>query len=178
MIIQYRHIPIPFIMYNNIVMVFLVTSLLLFGCIFQFASPFSRNGEVWYDFSLDDDLKALDEFAQDINDVAQFLYKDKAGMERLKDYRLLCKPVAIGSGYGLHRICEQPVPENMPCYFLSFGISTDWSFDTEMYSKLGCTGIALDPSITHPLNITPGVVFWKAGANSVGDYDKSWVMYR
>ena len=55
------------------------------------------------------------------------------------------------------------------CHFMSFGISYDFSFDQEMYEKYRCTGLALDPTVDHPYNITQGVTFLKAGAHSSGE---------
>lgn len=124
--------------------------------------------QIDFKFSIEDDLKALNEWGQAITDIWE---------GRIK----VCPVVNVGTGYGLHTLCDYP-PKNTQrqmqvCKFLSFGISTDYSFDTDMYKRFGCTGIALDPSITYPLNFTDGVHFYKAGANSVGEHPADWIMY-
>lgn len=61
-----------------------------------------------------------------------------------------------------------------PCHFISFGISGDYSFDKAMYEKFQCTGLALDPTVTYPRNLTTGVTFLKAGANMKSPVPDKW----
>jgi hypothetical protein len=89
----------------------------------------------------------------------------------------ICNQTECGTGWGAHTICHSPVPKNVPCWFLSFGISTDWSFDTQVHAQYGCQGFALDPTITLPVKLTPGVIFLQAGANTRLDVPKNWSMF-
>lgn len=90
----------------------------------------------------------------------------------------ICPMIDVGTGWGAHTICDSPVPKGThQCRFLSFGISMDWSFDTAMYEKYGCEGFAVDPTQSHPVKLTPGVIFLKAGANTRLDVPKSWSMF-
>lgn len=76
-----------------------------------------------------------------------------------------CTPVGFGTSWGKHALCARRYSK--PCSFFSFGISTDWSFDTELAAKTGCSGYALDPSISHPTNLAPGVMFLQVAARSL-----------
>lgn len=63
------------------------------------------------------------------------------------------------------------------CYFLSFGTSFDYSFDTDLHRRKHCSGIALDPTESYLLHLTPGVVFWQAGANMLNTSNHSWTTW-
>jgi len=55
-----------------------------------------------------------------------------------------------------------------PCVYYSFGISDDYSFDEDITKIMGCTGIALDPTVDYPEFLLPGVRFLKVGAKIMG----------
>jgi len=60
------------------------------------------------------------------------------------------------------------------CFYINYGIEQDWSFDTNL-SALGCTGLALDPTVTHPSELEPNVLFLKLAAPTVrGSAPRSW----
>lgn len=69
------------------------------------------------------------------------------------------------------------MPKDMQCRFLSFGVSYDWSFDTQMHNEYGCEGFALDPTVDLPVKLTPGVIFLKAGANTRLSISSKWSMF-
>lgn len=56
-----------------------------------------------------------------------------------------------------HRLCGPPPPK--PCYFFSFGINNDPSYDIKLADEWGCRGFAADPTIVHPSQLHPLVTF-------------------
>ena len=90
-------------------------------------------------------------------------------LRRLNGSDPLCKLENFGTDWGTHTLCAEHL-HRRSCHFLSFGISNDWSFDTHL-SKINCSGLALDPSVHLPSLLTPGVLFLKIGANSLGPVD-------
>lgn len=81
------------------------------------------------------------------------------------DLRALCGARLFGSGFGHHTLCSRPIPVPK-CYFYSFGISTDYSFDIDVANSTGCVGFAADPTITHPSKLHPNVFFTQMAANA------------
>lgn len=77
-----------------------------------------------------------------------------------------CVARTYGSGRGSHTLCDKRPPK--PCVFYSFGISDNYSFDEDIAKLMGCTGIALDPTVDYPEFIVPGVRFMKVGARIRG----------
>jgi hypothetical protein len=75
-----------------------------------------------------------------------------------------CGARPFGSSYGKHELCADPMP-TAPCSFYSFGISTDYSFDSEFANATGCTGFAADPTVTHPSKLHPLVYFSQMAAS-------------
>lgn len=71
----------------------------------------------------------------------------------------------FGSGFGHHMLCTEPAPAR-PCFFYSFGISTDYSFDSDFANSTGCIGFAADPTITHRSKLHPNVYFAQIAAAS------------
>jgi len=97
-------------------------------------------------------------------------------MERLKTVAPACPPVPAGSGGGVHSICKTGVAGlARPCKVYSFGISNNWSFDTEL-GKL-CSVVALDPSVTHQSELAPNVHFLPVGARTLDpSSDARWAL--
>ena len=53
--------------------------------------------------------------------------------------------------------------------FYSYGISDDWTFDSQMAKDWGCKGFLLDPTINHPSVLQPGnLTFYYRGAPLLG----------
>lgn len=100
------------------------------------------------DFSLD----ALDRLA------------DKIAARQNLGHR--CKSRAFGSGWGHHELCTLPRP-SAPCFFYSFGIGNDYSFDVDLANTTGCLGYAADPNMQHPSKLHPRVFFSQMAATSL-----------
>ena len=79
-----------------------------------------------------------------------------------------CSVRVFGSKYGGHALCVPPDRLNVTsCFYINYGIEQDYSFDTELSGALGCAGVALDPTVTHPSELVPNVFFLKLGAPSL-----------
>ncbi len=124
-----------------------------------------------HNFSVADDLQALVTLSEDIvklNQTANNTFNPFP--------QKVCNPISFGTKYGSHMLCPHFQADHFPCHFLSFGIQRDYSFDKALYEYKQCTGIGLDPTVDHPMKLTPGVIFMKAGANSPS-VDKSWTTW-
>lgn len=86
-------------------------------------------------------------------------------IESRQDLTGRCGARSFGSGYGHHVICTQPNPVPK-CFFYSFGINRDYSFDTDMANSTGCIGFAADPTVTHSSKLHRQVFFAQMAANS------------
>lgn len=85
-----------------------------------------------------------------------------------------CPVVTMGKDWGAHDICDIPnSTKEDPCNFISFGISRDYSFDTDMAEKRQCRGFAADPTVDHGSKLHDLVSFSKFWR--VIPY--SWFMY-
>jgi len=73
-----------------------------------------------------------------------------------------CKLSRFGSEWGHHTLCDYKPAKS--CQFYSFGISNDYSFDTDLAQKWGCQGFAADPTVIHPSKLHPNVTFHSIGA--------------
>lgn len=129
-------------------------------CLFACDVPCATCNEVKLLFSHNDSFNALQEFAATLNN-----YKNASHKCHLKEF---------GSGWGMHYLCDHDIRDK--CHFLSFGINSDYSFDESLARDKNCSGIALDPTVDHPMKLTEGVIFLKAGANSPGN-QSSWVSW-
>jgi hypothetical protein len=84
-----------------------------------------------------------------------------------------CSVRVFGSQYGGHALCV-PAPDrtnSTASFYINYGIEQDYSFDTELSAALGCAGVALDPTVTHPSELVPNVFFLKLGAPSLETHD-------
>eukprot|EP00882_Tetradesmus_deserticola_P030636 GHRQ01034503.1.p1 GENE.GHRQ01034503.1~~GHRQ01034503.1.p1 ORF type:complete len:116 (+),score=6.37 GHRQ01034503.1:224-571(+) len=59
---------------------------------------------------------------------------------------------------GAQTVCDIQNPTT-PCYFYSFGISTDYSFVTALADKTGCYGFAAGTTISHQALLSNKVTF-------------------
>ncbi len=80
-----------------------------------------------------------------------------------------CELSEVGQTFGAHMLCNYAVHNNHPCHYISFGVSYDYSFETDLHNRHNCTGISLDPTVDHPMKITPGAIFLKSGANMLNE---------
>ena len=88
-------------------------------------------------------------------------------------YQPPCQKQLFGQGWGGHALCTYGNGERMSrdpqrCFFYSFGISNDYTFDRDLAGR-GCTGYALDPSVTYPSRLLPGVQFMEVAATALDD---------
>lgn len=80
---------------------------------------------------------------------------------------------ADGGASEVSRFSHRPA-DPRGCHFMSFGISTDYSFDAQLGKPpYSCKGYAFDPTSDHPTNLTDNVIFLKTGAHSP-IMEKSW----
>jgi len=62
----------------------------------------------------------------------------------------------MGNNWGAHFIKDaNNSMRGNPCIFYSYGISNDWSFDSDLSSQWKCTGFLLDPTVVHSSNLQP-----------------------
>jgi hypothetical protein len=86
-----------------------------------------------------------------------------------------CELRMFGLGYGGHWLCAPSVAQAANnCFYINYGIEQDWSLDTDLSSH-NCSGVALDPTVTHPSELEPNVLFLKLAAPSLAaPPSKSW----
>eukprot|EP00930_Biecheleria_cincta_P099131 TRINITY_DN90778_c0_g1_i1.p1 TRINITY_DN90778_c0_g1~~TRINITY_DN90778_c0_g1_i1.p1 ORF type:complete len:351 (+),score=62.99 TRINITY_DN90778_c0_g1_i1:67-1053(+) len=91
-------------------------------------------------------------------------------IRNLRD-KATCKFETFGSGWGEHTLCARNYTS--PCTALSYGISTDYSFDLDVQKRMGCRVFSLDPTINHRAELAPNVYFMKWGAPMLPDTEAS-----
>eukprot|EP00743_Colponemidia_sp_Colp-15_P002304 GILK01002496.1.p1 GENE.GILK01002496.1~~GILK01002496.1.p1 ORF type:complete len:306 (-),score=22.26 GILK01002496.1:71-940(-) len=83
-----------------------------------------------------------------------------------------CKTTNFGTDKVL---CD--FPPAPPCYFHSYGIFHDFSFDSEMADRWKCFGVGLDPTVTHKSQLHQNVHFIQAGAKMLlPEENNAWPM--
>lgn len=85
-----------------------------------------------------------------------------------------CDFVMYGEGWGGHELCA--VNPSSSCRFISFGISFDYSFDTDLAKKALCKGLALDPTVSHPAKLSENVWFMAIGATTLDPPPENWIV--
>jgi hypothetical protein len=66
-----------------------------------------------------------------------------------------------------HALCGPPPPSSSDCFFISFGINDDPSFDVDLATDWNCSGFAGDPTVPHPSKLHPRVTFHNVGASII-----------
>jgi hypothetical protein len=94
-----------------------------------------------------------------------------------------CDVELFGSQWGTHQLCKrQDVAReqhpNDACAFLSFGISVDYSFDTDLAERWKCQGFAADPTIVHKSQLHDLVTFHNIAAKTLRDNQEKRVAKR
>jgi hypothetical protein len=79
-----------------------------------------------------------------------------------------CEVQLFGSQWGTHQLCKRSAPP-INCHFISFGISVDYSFDTELAEQWQCHGFAADPTIVHKSQLHDLVTFHNIAAKTLKD---------
>ncbi|DBB13150.1 TPA: hypothetical protein ACH3X3_004900 [Trebouxia sp. C0006] len=117
----------------------------------------ARDAECWKnrDVSRQQALAALQKVGQQVSKITQ--------------QSVSCKVVAVGDGWGQHHLCDFNI--TAPCMFWSFGISTDYSFDTQLVAH-GCNGHAFDPSISMNPQLSDGLKFFQLAADMLTPEEK------
>ena len=80
------------------------------------------------------------------------------------DTKRCANVIRIGTQWGTHQLCDYPPPN---CLFVSFGISSDYSFDTDLAEKWTCRGFAADPTIIHKSLLHENVTFHNIAASTI-----------
>jgi Methyltransferase domain len=75
-----------------------------------------------------------------------------------------CTDIDFGKRGGNHHLCDLPPPD---CVFISFGISMDFSFDTDLADKWDCRGFAADPTVVHQSQLHKKVTFHNIAASTI-----------
>lgn len=75
----------------------------------------------------------------------------------------------FGTGFGLHvldrnKFAGRSQDRPGPCVFYSYGIGSDYSFDSQLARDWDCHGFLLDPTEVHPAKIGPGLRYFYVGA--------------
>mmetsp|Transcript_8360 Transcript_8360/g.12128 ORF Transcript_8360/g.12128 Transcript_8360/m.12128 type:complete len:339 (-) Transcript_8360:1615-2631(-) len=77
-----------------------------------------------------------------------------------------CQIELFGSEWGAHQLCHLETPP-VNCTFLSFGISKDYSFDTQLADQWHCRGFAADPTVVHKSQLHDLVTFHNIAAKTL-----------
>lgn len=77
-----------------------------------------------------------------------------------------CPLKGFGSEWGKHVLCDYPPSRKDSCVFYSFGISHDYSFDTDLAKRWRCRGFAADPTVIHLSQLHPRVTFHNVAAKT------------
>jgi hypothetical protein len=80
------------------------------------------------------------------------------------DQKRCASVIQIGKNWGTHQLCDYPPPN---CHFISFGISSDFSFDTDLAELWNCRGFAADPTIVHKSQLHNKVTFHNIAASTI-----------
>ena len=82
-----------------------------------------------------------------------------------------CDVELFGSQWGTHQLCKRQdvskAQDNDKCAFISFGISVDYSFDTDLAERWKCHGFAADPTIVHKSQLHDLVSFHNIAAKTL-----------
>jgi len=85
-----------------------------------------------------------------------------------------CKLQRFGSGWGGHTLCARRYAnhgnrgETRRGLALSYGISSDYSFDEAVAQQMGASVLAMDPTVKHKTDLAERVTFMPWGAPSAG----------
>jgi hypothetical protein len=83
-----------------------------------------------------------------------------------------CETVLVGGKDGAHKLCNITMGGDR-CNFISFGISTDYSFDVDLAEKWHCRGFAADPTIVHQSQFHPLVTFHNIAAKMLNPNEEA-----
>lgn len=136
---------------------------------------------LWNSYTTTEQQKrALERVLPYIDQLAKSLNVKKWGNSKKWERRYVLKPsdcslMTMGTDWGSHELCDRK-EDARPCYFVSVGISTDYSFDTDMADRWQCRGFAADPTIVHNSSLHPLVTFHNLGATLLESNDEQTQM--
>jgi len=107
-----------------------------------------------------------------ISDEDAYAALGRAAIHIKEGGSLQCNFENYGSEWGAHELCHVKPTTN--CRFISYGISVDYSFDTDLATKAKCKGLALDPTVNHKAKLHENVWFMSVGATSMEQLPADW----
>lgn len=110
---------------------------------------------VWHRMSPSRREEALEEVSYYLKAIADIL----TGKQKPEE----CNLSTFGDKGGAKELCDFTTQPSS-CNFISFGISSDYSFDVDLARKKKCKGFAADPTVVHPSRLIPLVTFHNIGA--------------
>ena len=84
-----------------------------------------------------------------------------------------------GDTYGAHALCDyrSVIRQKGSCLFYSFGIASNYHFDTELASEWGCQGVAFDPNAVHMSKLHPKITFHTIAGRMLSDAgSRHWLL--
>ena len=111
--------------------------------------------------------QALDEVGEYMRKYGKIIMQPGPRKKNLKIGNCTMDPQIGSSG---HKVCGPKPPQ--PCYFVSFGINDDPSWDREVANTWGCRGFAGDPTVQHPSKLHDKVTFHNIGASLLMDNEE------
>jgi len=100
-------------------------------------------------------LPYLVDFVRELNTTKQ---------DQWWDHKRCASVISFGTQDGTHQLCHYPTTN---CVFVSFGISMDYSFDTDLADKWACRGFAADSTIVHKSQLHENVTFHNISASTI-----------
>lgn len=87
-----------------------------------------------------------------------------------------CSLVSYGSSWGVHSLCNvgPTISGGKECNFISYGIATDYSFDTDLQDRHNCNGFLLDPTVSHPSTLGTRLLFFHLAAPMLTPLPSGW----
>jgi hypothetical protein len=118
---------------------------------------------IWDQLNPQEQVLAMKDARQYLEAFVSILNKTKQDMWVSQER---CEVELFGSQWGTHQLCKQdPPPQD--CAFVSFGISVDYSFDTELAERWKCHGFSADPTIVHKSQLHDLVSFHNIAAKTL-----------
>jgi len=125
--------------------------------------------KLWTEMSKEEQDKAMDVVGSYMNKYGKII-KPELPRNRLKSIKQGTCVFDEKIGSTGHTLCG-PAPAK-PCFFVSFGINDDPSWDREVADIWGCRGFAGDPTVHHQSKIHPNVTFHNIGATVLQDNEE------
>eukprot|EP00928_Gymnodinium_smaydae_P086973 TRINITY_DN7134_c0_g1_i1.p1 TRINITY_DN7134_c0_g1~~TRINITY_DN7134_c0_g1_i1.p1 ORF type:complete len:352 (-),score=53.72 TRINITY_DN7134_c0_g1_i1:215-1270(-) len=126
--------------------------------------------KLWIEMSSEERERAMEKVGSYIEKYGKLIKPDGIGLNKLRSVKHGgCEFDKNISSTG-HTICGPP--PRKPCFFISFGINDDPSFDREVAKTWGCRGFAGDPTVQHPSKLHELVTFHNVAATTLQDNEE------